>query len=82
MHRTDGVDGRFSGTTTNEIPAHVWDMEVIGNTIYVAGKFQEVVQASGSWPQTPQPHLAAFDATSGEWIDWWRPRDRRAGVGT
>ena len=77
VYRTDGVDGRFSGTTTNGVPAHVWDIEVIGNTAYVAGKFQEVVQSSGSWPHTSQPHLAAFDASSGSLL-WERILKMRA----
>jgi hypothetical protein len=74
VHRTDGVEGRFTGPTSNVVPAHVWDIEVIGNTVYVAGKFLDVVQTTGSWPRVDQPFLAAFDATSGSWIDWWRPQ--------
>ncbi|MEL7209997.1 MAG: hypothetical protein AAGK32_17490, partial [Actinomycetota bacterium] len=74
VYRTDGVDGRFNGVTTNTIPAHVWDIEIIDNTVYVAGIFQDVIEARGSWPSIDQPHLAAFDATSGEWIDWWTPQ--------
>ena len=79
VQRTDGVDGRYVGPTTNVVPAHVWDIEVIGNTAYVAGKFTEVTEARGSWPTEDQRYLAAFDATTGHWIDWWRPQlDRPA----
>jgi hypothetical protein len=73
VYRTDGVDGTFSGPTTNVIPAQVWDLQTIGNTIYAAGQFTQVVSARGSWPRIDQPFLAAFDATSGRHLDWWRP---------
>ncbi|MEZ5374587.1 MAG: delta-60 repeat domain-containing protein, partial [Microthrixaceae bacterium] len=73
VYRTDGVSGQWTGPTTNTVSSPIWDMQVIGNTVYVAGKFLNVVEARGSWPEIPQPFLAAFDATSGEWIDWWRP---------
>lgn len=72
--RTDGVEGQWDGPTTNTVSSPVWDMQAIGNTIYVAGKFLNAVETRGSWTQTSQPFLAAFDATSGEWIDWWRPQ--------
>jgi hypothetical protein len=73
VYRTDGVDGTFSGPTTNVIPAQVWDLQTIGNTVYAAGQFTQVVSARGSWPRIDQPFLAAFDATSGRYLDWWRP---------
>jgi len=73
VYRTDGVEGNFDGPTTNVIPAQVWDLQVIGNTVYAAGQFTSVVSARGSWPRTDQPFLAAFDATSGRYLDWWRP---------
>lgn len=74
VYRTDGVDGHWDGATTNAIPAHVWDEQVIGNTVYVGGQFTEVVEAHDAWLRPDQPFLAAFDATSGRWIDWWRPQ--------
>ena len=73
VYRTDGVQGNFSGATTNVITAQVWDEQVIGNTVYVAGQFLQVVSTQGSWPRIDQPFLAAFDATSGRFVDWWRP---------
>ncbi len=73
VYRTDGVDGRFTGPTTNVVPAHVWDLQTIGNTVYAAGQFTDVVSTQGSWPRIPQPFLAAFDATTGHYLDWWRP---------
>ena len=74
VYRTDGVEDRYTGPTSNTVPAHVWDIEVIGNTVYVAGKFLKVVESSGSWPRHDQAFLAAYDATSGQWIDWWQPQ--------
>lgn len=72
VYRTDGVEGELPATT-NIIPSHVFDMQTIGNTVYVAGRFARVVSTTGAWPRTDQPYLAAFDATTGRWIDWWRP---------
>jgi len=72
VYRTDGVEGSVTDPT-NVVPAEVWDMQTIGNTVYVAGRFTTVVQTTGAWPRTPQRFLAAYDASSGRWIDWWRP---------
>jgi hypothetical protein len=74
IYRTDGVEDRFSGPMTNTTPSFVWDMQTIGNTVYVAGTFLKVVSTQGSWPRVDQPFLAAYDATSGHFVDWWRPR--------
>ncbi len=73
VYRTDGFQGTFSGPTTNVIPAEVWDLQVIGNTVYAAGQFTQVVSTQGAWPRIDQPFLAAFDATSGHMLPWWRP---------
>ncbi len=69
--RTWGVVGVHDSQTTN-IPAEVMAIEQIGNTIYVGGQFLEVVRRRND-PRHDQRFLAAFDATTGEWIDWWRP---------
>ncbi len=68
---TWGVVGVDDSETTN-IPAEVMAIEQIGNTIYVGGQFLEVVRRRTD-PHHDQPFLAAFDATSGEFITWWRP---------
>lgn len=73
VYRTDGVEGNWIGPNTNVIPAQVWDLQTIGNTVYAAGQFTHVVSAQGSWPRIEQPFLAAYDATSGRFLDWWRP---------
>jgi hypothetical protein len=69
--QTWGVVGVNDSKTTN-IPSEVMAVEQIGNTIYVGGQFLEVVRRRSD-PRHNQPFLAAFDATSGDWIDWWRP---------
>ena len=61
-----GPTGAFSQ------PSPVWAIEQIGNTIYVGGRFTEVIERR-DLPGFDQPYLAAFDATTGIWIDWWRP---------
>jgi hypothetical protein len=44
----------------------------IGNTIYVGGKFTQVeIAAAGA--RSNQPFLAAFNRTTGAWIDSFRP---------
>ena len=79
VFRTDGVEGRMDTFASQVSGAHVWDLEVVGRTIYVAGKFTQVVQAGGSWPRQDQPFLAAFDTVTGDWVSSWRPRvDRPA----
>ncbi|MCP3976439.1 MAG: hypothetical protein GY720_18285 [bacterium] len=68
---TWGVVGLYDSLTTGTA-AEVMAIEQIGNTIYVGGKFIEVVYRRSD-PHHDQPFLAAFDATTGDWIDWWRP---------
>ncbi|MCP3976660.1 MAG: LamG domain-containing protein [bacterium] len=68
---TWGVVGLFDSLTT-DTASEVMAIEQIGNTIYVGGQFLEVVHKRNE-PHHDQPFLAAFDATTGDWIDWWRP---------
>lgn len=78
VHRTDGVEGRMQTHDSQVSRAHVWDLEVVGRTVYVAGKFRRVVVTDG-WVRHDQPFLAAFDTVTGRWISTWRPRvDRPA----
>ncbi len=69
--QTWGVVGLYDSLTTST-PAEVMAIEQIGNTIYVGGQFLEVVRKRNE-PHHDQRFLAAFDATTGDWIDWWRP---------
>lgn len=70
--QTWGVVGLYDSLTTST-PAEVMAIEQIGNTIYVGGQFLEVVRKRNE-PHHDQRFLAAFDATTGAWIDWWRPQ--------
>ncbi len=75
--RTDGVEGRMDTYASQVSGAHIWDLEVVGTTIYAAGKFTKVVDAGGAWPRIDQPFLAAFDTVTGQWDSAWRPRVNR-----
>ena len=75
--RTDGVEGRMDTYASQVADAHIWDLEVVGTTIYAAGKFTKVVDAGGDWPRIDQPFLAAFDTVTGQWESSWRPRVNR-----
>jgi hypothetical protein len=68
---TDGVELYDTDTTTN-VRSPVWDIVFIDNTAYVAGKFLNVVDHQ-SGRRHAQPYLAAFDGTTGEWLEWWLP---------
>ncbi len=71
---TDGVGDPDPNAVTALLAADaaVWDIEVIGNTVYVGGTFTTVTE---KWDLDRHAHsyLAAFDGSTGEWIDWWRP---------
>ncbi len=58
----------LSGTQTDRIDNEVFAIEQIGGTIYVGGKFTEVRRFSTSAPITSHPYLAAFEASTGNWI--------------
>ena len=47
-------------------------IEIIGDTVYVGGKFNHVRHGANE-PLISQPYLAAFDRHSGAWIDSFRP---------
>lgn len=67
-----GVTGTGKGGT-GERDTEVQDFLQIGNTMYVAGNFTTVRNSSGS-TSVAQPYLAAFNATTGEWISSFRPQ--------
>ncbi|MEM7276336.1 MAG: hypothetical protein AAF547_24895 [Actinomycetota bacterium] len=52
--------------------AAVWDIEVIGNTVYVGGTFTTITEKYDK-ARHQRNYLAAFDGTTGEWIDQWLP---------
>lgn len=70
---TWGVYGRDDSTETDAIDSEVWAIEQIGNTIYVGGKFLEARPSSTGTP-VAQPYLAAFDATTGDFISTFQPQ--------
>lgn len=72
--RTDGVEERVTSQSNPLVDAEVWDIEFIGNTAYVAGKFLKVTRATSDWSRVDQPFLAAFDGSSGEWVSEFRPQ--------
>ncbi|MEM9894271.1 MAG: fibronectin type III domain-containing protein [Actinomycetota bacterium] len=69
---TWGVYGLDTSTETDAIASQVWAIEQIGDTIYVGGKFLEARQNSSS-SSRPQPYLAAFNASTGAFVDAFRP---------
>ena len=66
-----GVTGTGAGGT-GELATEVQTFAQIGNTMYVGGNFTTVRNQSGS-QSVAQSYLAAFDATTGEWISSFRP---------
>ncbi len=72
--RTDGVEGKVVSQGNPKVAAEVWDIEFVGNTAYVAGKFLQVVRATDDWSRVDQPFLAAFDASTGKWDENFRPQ--------
>ncbi|MGQ2937092.1 fibrinogen-like YCDxxxxGGGW domain-containing protein [Aeromicrobium sp.] len=66
-----GVTGTGSGGT-GELGTEVQAFAQVGNTMYVGGNFTTVRNQSGS-QSLKQSYLAAFDATTGEWISSFRP---------
>ncbi|MEZ5230804.1 MAG: hypothetical protein R2710_30270 [Acidimicrobiales bacterium] len=67
---TWGVSGLQTGTETDNIDAPIFDMARIGNVLYVGGRFTDVTDGVTT---VAQSSLAAFDATTGEWIPTFTP---------
>lgn len=69
-----GVIGlRTTGDSEPEVDAQVLAFAESGNRIYVGGKFAQVQRSTDASVQQ-QPYLAAFDRSTGAWIDTFRPR--------
>ncbi len=66
-----GVTGTGAGGTS-ELATEVQAFAQIGNVVYVGGNFTTVRNQSGS-QSAAQSYLAAFDASTGEWISSFRP---------
>ncbi len=69
---TWGVYDLDTTTETDAIRSHVWAIEQIGDRVYVGGKFLEA-RPNSNQPGQWQPYLAAFDLTTGAFIDSFRP---------
>ena len=65
-----GVSGMITGTTTDDIDSEVWAIEQIGNRVYVGGRFTHVTNGGQSYERQS---IAAFNASTGVWIDTWTP---------
>nr|WP_232009731.1 LamG domain-containing protein [Actinomyces howellii] len=57
---------------TVQVNGVVWDQEVVGNTVYVAGSFTSARPAGASKgvSETPRANLLAYDIRTGEMLDW------------
>ncbi len=65
-----GVDELLTGTQNDSIKSYVFAIEQIGDRIYVGGRFGDVTDGATA---IDQPYLAAFDATTGDWISSFTP---------
>lgn len=68
-----GVYQQATGTETDNIDNLVYDIEQIGDVIYVSGKFLET-RPSSDEAATPAAFLAAFNATTGAHISSFQPQ--------
>lgn len=73
----DGVRGSNPFDSTPTLDVTVWDMQQLGDHMYVGGEFQTVHRHEDDpdvdGPGIDQPFLARFDITTGEWDETWRP---------
>ncbi len=65
-----GVSGLRTGTQSDSIESPVFAMARIGNVLFVGGRFTDVTDGATT---TPRADLAAFDATTGEWLPGFAP---------
>lgn len=67
-----GVTG-LAGARQREGDVEVQDLVAVGNTMYVGGIFRYVQRDQAGTGRVEQPFLAAFNATTGEFIPTFRP---------
>lgn len=61
-------------TDTPRIPdGEIWDIEVVGNRVFVAGTFTSIADVSGTTTPLPQRSLAAYDINTGRIDRNFRP---------
>lgn len=58
----------------------IWDMEVVGDRVFVAGTFTSLQNTTGTNPVVSQPHLAAYNLDTGRIDTTFRPRFGGGGV--
>lgn len=76
--RTWGVSEQNPAQTqTPTLDVLVWDFAQIGNRMFIGGAFLNAQETKRSAP-VPQPYVAAFDISTGDFIDSWRPQLDRA----
>ncbi|MGZ6997003.1 MAG: OmpL47-type beta-barrel domain-containing protein [Acidimicrobiia bacterium] len=66
------VTGINMGSAISNMSDYVKSFAQIGNTLYMGGKFLQVVNGIGG-PKYTQSYLAAFDVNTGEWIPSFNP---------
>ena len=73
---SEGMDGvvwdRFNNDTTASLDVTVWDMQQVGDYMYVGGEFKEVIEQD-TGQTTNQAHLARFSVDTGKWDPTFRP---------
>lgn len=67
-----GVSGLGAGGT-GELNTEVSDFVEINGIMYVGGNFRYVQRSASGTGQVEQSYLAAFNASTGEWISTFRP---------
>ncbi|WP_153392843.1 PKD domain-containing protein [Ornithinicoccus halotolerans] len=67
-----GVSGT-AGSTSGEADVEVQALEQIGDVMYVGGNFRWVQRDASGSGRVEQSFLAAFNASTGEWITGFRP---------
>lgn len=67
-----GVTG-LAGSVSREGDVEVQDMVAIGNTMFVGGNFRYAQQNESGSGRVEQPFLAAFNASTGQFISSFRP---------
>ena len=65
-----GVGELLTGTQNDSLRSYVFAIEQIGNRVYVGGRFGQVADGNTA---VDRPYIAAFDATTGDWISSFTP---------
>ena len=66
--------------TPRIVNGEIWDLEVVGNRVFIAGTFTSIADVSGTTTPLAQPSLAAYDLTTGKIDRTFRPTFGGGGV--